>query len=217
MTIRAGRKIKNGLYLGIACALACHFVVFLFGGMLLPKSDKGGGKIQQVDLLDTTVEEEIEKPQEAAPEVAEAPPEKEPELVEASLGQIEAALSGLTGSGDFAEVLNFSPGGQNGAAGAGQSLDQAFSLSEIDQKPRVISQAPPVCPAVMRKTEGSVYVMFVVDQAGRVSNPRVEKSSHPEFEKPALEAVKQWKFEPAIKAGQRVACKMRIPIRFQPR
>ncbi len=216
MTIRAGRKIKNGLYLGIACALACHFVVFLFGGMLLPKSDKGGGKIQQVDLLETSVEEEIEKPQEAAPEVAEATPEKEPELVEASLGQIEAALSGLTGSGDFAEALNFSPTGQNGAAG-GQNLDQAFSLSEIDQKPRVISQSAPVYPTVMRKTEGSVSVMFVVDQSGRVSNPRVEKSSHPEFEKPALEAVKQWKFEPAIKAGQRVACKMRIPIRFQPR
>lgn len=217
MTVRAVKKIKNGLYLGIACALAFHLVVFLFGGMLLPKPDKAAGKIQQVDLLEAPIEEEIEKPQEPAPEVAEAPSEKEPELAEASLGQIEAALSGLTGSGDFADALNFSPGGQPGAAEMGQNLDQAFSLSEIDQKPRVISQAVPVYPAVMRKTDGSVYVRFVVDPAGRVSNLRIEKSSHPEFEKPALEAVKQWKFEPAIKAGQRVACKMRIPIRFQPR
>jgi protein TonB len=50
-----------------------------------------------------------------------------------------------------------------------------------------------------------------------VVNPRVEKSSHPEFEAPAVEALRQWKFEPAIKAGKRVSCRMRVPIRFQPR
>ena len=53
-----------------------------------------------------------------------------------------------------------------------------------------------------------------MDASGKVANPRVEKSSHTAFNKPALEAVKQWKFEPAVKGGQRVACKMRVPIRF---
>jgi len=61
-----------------------------------------------------------------------------------------------------------------------------------------------------------VTVTFVVDPAGKVANPKVEKASHPSFERPALDAVRQWKFEPAVKAGQRVGCKMRIPIRFQP-
>jgi protein TonB len=55
-----------------------------------------------------------------------------------------------------------------------------------------------------------------VEASGKVADPRVEKSTHTAFDKPALDAVKQWKFEPAVKAGQRVACKMRVPIRFQP-
>ena len=63
---------------------------------------------------------------------------------------------------------------------------------------------------------GVVSVIFVVDASGKVVNPRIEKSSNAAFEKPALDAVKQWKFEPAVKGGQRVACTMRQPIRFQP-
>jgi protein TonB len=81
-----------------------------------------------------------------------------------------------------------------------------------------VFQAAPVYPSAMRgkKVEGLVTVVFVVDPSGKVATPRVEKSTHPVFEKPALDAVKQWKFEPAVKGGQRVACKMRAPIRFQP-
>jgi protein TonB len=67
-----------------------------------------------------------------------------------------------------------------------------------------------------KSLEGVVTVIFVVDSSGKVAGPRVEKSSHAEFDRPALDAVKQWKFEPAVKGGQRVACKMRVPIRFPP-
>ena len=90
-------------------------------------------------------------------------------------------------------------------------------MSEIDQKPRAIFQSAPMYPSGMRSVEGVVHVIFIVDQTGKVTNPKVEKSTHREFEKPAIDAVKQWKFEPAVRAGQRVPCKMRIPIRFQPR
>ena len=63
-----------------------------------------------------------------------------------------------------------------------------------------------------RFQDGVAYV----PGTGKVTNPRVEKSTHPSFEKPALESVRKWKFEPAVRSGQRVPCKMRIPIRFQP-
>ena len=55
-----------------------------------------------------------------------------------------------------------------------------------------------------------------MDASGKVADPRVEKSNNAAFEKPALDAVRKWKFEPAVKGGQRVSCKMRVPIRFQP-
>ena len=122
----------------------------------------------------------------------------------------------------MSSVLTFSSGGRiGGMAKAGSledKMDNAFSLAEIDQKPRPVFQAAPVYPNELRgrKVEGLVTVLFTVDPSGKVSSLRVEKSSHPAFEKPALAAVKQWKFEPAVKAGERVSCKMRVPIRFQP-
>jgi periplasmic protein TonB len=147
-----------------------------------------------------------------------------PKLEAASLGAIEAALGGQAlGGGDFASAVDFSSGGRIGgtakAGTVGESLDREFDLTEIDQKPRAIFQAAPVYPASVRgsKIEGVVSVRFVVDATGKVVNPGVDKSTNPAFEKPALDAVKQWKFEPAVRAGQRVSCKMRVPIRFQPR
>lgn len=174
--------------------------------------------------------EEMETESEQVPDASEivrnlelSAADSAPELEAASLSAIEAALSGQAGSGgDFAEALSFSSGGRIGGMGKTGAMDErlgnAFSLGEIDQKPRAIFQAAPVFPNELRgkKLEGVVTVLFVVDQTGKVAQPRVEKSSHPAFEKPALDAVKQWKFEPAIKGGQRVPCKMRVPIRFQP-
>ena len=146
-----------------------------------------------------------------------------PALEAASLSAIEAALSGgVGGSGDFAQALSFASGGRIGGMGKAGAMDEslksAFSLSEIDQKPRPIFQSAPVFPPQLagKKAEGMVTVLFVVDATGKVSNPRVEKSTHPAFERPAVEAVKQWKFEPAVRGGKRVACKVRAPIRFQP-
>jgi protein TonB len=236
--------MRLGWVFGIACALVLHAGVFLFGGLLLPNYKKDNGTYQQVDLLDN-VDAEKEKPDEPKPpktEEVEGDTERPPDAAEvmrnldvppidntpaleaASLSAIEAALNGqVGGGGDFAEALGFASGGRIGGTGKAGALDEtlegAFSLAEIDQKPRPILQSAPPYPAELRdkKLEGVVTIIFLVDSSGRVAEPRVEKSTHPAFDKPALEAVRHWKFEPAIRAGQRVACKMRVPIRFQPR
>ena len=226
----------------IACAIMLHVGFILFGGFLFHGQKSDHATLQQVDLLsaeDIAADKEKPKEPEAVPEEinteTEQPPDNAdivkniemsdaanaPELEAVSLGSIEAALSGQAGGGDFAEALSFSSGGRIGGTGKAGALDEgfekAFSLAEIDQKPRPIFQAAPVYPAGKRNLEVVVIVVFVVDQTGRVTNPRVEKASDPAFEKPAVDAVKQWKFEPAVKSGQRVSCKMRVPIRFQPR
>lgn len=234
--MKYGKKMKSGLFFGVVCAVALHAAIILFGGSLFA-SHKKNYALQQVELLtdDTVV---AEKPKEPIEKTEEIEAEKVPDAAEiihnmelsaavnsleleaASLSDIEAALGGQAGGGDFAGALSFDSGGRIGGTGkAGamdQNLEKAFSLSEIDQKPRAVFQAAPVYPSKMRSTTGVVSIIFIVDQAGKVSSPRVEKSTHPEFEKPAVDAIKQWKFEPAIKGGQRVSCKMRVPIRFQP-
>jgi protein TonB len=204
-------------------------------------------QVELLSSQDMAAEKEKEKEKERPPEQdkklteemqEEAPPDaaevirnlelsaaaSAPALEAASLSAIEAALSGgAGGSGDFSQALSFASGGRiGGMAKAGvmdESSKSAFSLSEIDQKPRPIFQSAPVFPPQLagKKVDGLVTVLFVVDASGKVSNPRVEKSSHPAFERPAVDAVKQWKFEPAVRGGKRVACKVRAPIRFQPR
>lgn len=236
---------------GITAAVLFHAALILFGGLFFLRDKQDHGTLQTVDLLaaedpakkedekqkdkpkdqdQPPDDEQVETQTEQAPDASEVIRNLEmtataaPALEAASLGAIEAALSGAGGGGsDFADALTFASGGRIGGTGkdgaiAEDKLDQAFSMAEIDQRPRVIFQAAPTYPAEMRaqKTPGFVEVVFIVDQTGRVASARTEKSSHPAFEKPAVDAVKQWKFEPAIKGGQRVQCKMRAPIRFQP-
>ncbi|MFO1012044.1 MAG: energy transducer TonB [Planctomycetota bacterium] len=234
--------MKFGWLLGIGAAVFVHLVVIAFGGIFFLEDENPRGSVQAVDLLadaedvkkdskkeepPETPPEELETHDETPPDSAEvlksldaAPINDAPALEAASLSAIEAALSGQSGGGDFAEAIGFASGGRIGgtgvAGGPGGELEEAFSLAELDQKPRAITQVSPTFPAEMRgkKIEGVVSVIFVVDASGKVENPRVEKSSHAAFESPALAAVRKWKFEPGLRAGQRVASKMRVSIRF---
>lgn len=237
--------MKLGWILGIACAVLFHACILLFGGLLFPRHDEKGGTTQEVELLsdveaaekdkekpeDPKPEEEpIETDEERPPDAAEvirslepSPMDDAPALEAASLSAIEAALNGQGGGGgDFASALSFESGGRIGGTGkAGaleQGIEEAFNLADIDQKPRAVYQGAPLYPSEMRgkKLEGVVTLIFVVDSDGKVLNPRVEKSSHSAFENPALNAVKKWKFEPGLRGGERVPCKMRVPIRFPP-
>jgi len=65
------------------------------------------------------------------------------------------------------------------------------------------------------KVEGVVTLVFLLDETGHVEDPRVENSSRPEFEKPALEAIRKWRFSPGMKDGQPVRTYIRVPMRFR--
>lgn len=64
------------------------------------------------------------------------------------------------------------------------------------------------------KLEGEVLVEFVVEENGRVTRATVKESSDTQFEAPALAAVAQWVFSPALEEGRPVASAMGAPIRF---
>jgi TonB family protein len=87
----------------------------------------------------------------------------------------------------------------------------------LDQVPRVISQDAPEYPFSLRLNgnKGEVLVEFTVDPDGTVSNPLVVKSSHPDFEAPAVEAILKWRFKPGMKDGHPVHVRLRVPVLFQ--
>jgi protein TonB len=150
-------------------------------------------------------------------------PEEEPEINDTpeltenapplDLSQLELTLNPMIGEGMFGDfsvkLVNQLTNGSGD-----EEINKIFSLADLDQRPRVIFQRVPNYPPELRRRNGTVYIVFLVDTKGRVTNPKVEKSTDPAFERPALEAVKQWRFEPGTRNGEKVAFKMRAPITF---
>ena len=61
---------------------------------------------------------------------------------------------------------------------------------------------------------GLVMVKCTIDVQGNVITSIVEKSTNVAFEKPALDALKKWKFKPARSDGHPVEISVSIPIKF---
>jgi protein TonB len=127
-----------------------------------------------------------------------------------------ADLDVAVGGGGFLPGFSSLAGSQ--AAQETEGVAEAFSAADLEERPQPTAQTPPAYPAELRKAkvEGSVTVAFVVDENGRVEDARVEKSSHPEFEKSGLEAIRKWRFRPGRKEGQAVRTYLVQTFRFRP-
>jgi protein TonB len=177
------------------------------------------------DLIVTGVDLGQTEPPPPSPQAEQQEPEPEsedkpPELTEADtapldLSMLEIALnpgfsSGWMGSGDFAVKLDTIMSTSND-----ENVNEIVSFADLDQKPRIINQTSPILSQKLRqKTPASVTIIFIVDEKGHVMEPHVKSSSDSAFEKPALDAVKRWVFEPGKKSGKAVRFRMLVPISF---
>jgi periplasmic protein TonB len=94
-------------------------------------------------------------------------------------------------------------------------IPPAFAQSKTEA-PVPVRTVPPDYPPDLRRegVSGLVMVKCSIDEQGNVTETTVEKSSNPAFEKPAMDAVRKWKFKPAKQDGNPVAIKVSIPIKF---
>ena len=212
------RLLKNissqAAYLGAGLLAALALFMVLPVLQVITKPPSKDLTIRSVDVANVPPPPPPPMEEEKEPEPEEEPPP--PPAVDAQpldLSQLELALNpgdGGFGGGDFAINLG-------AMAGNSEEVDAIFSLSDLDQKPRVVYQPAPVYPAELarKSMEGTVYILFVVDKTGRPRDLKIQKTTHPAFNEPALKAVKQWKFEPGKRKGQPVQFRMRVPITFQ--
>lgn len=149
--------------------------------------------------------DEIDKPPDAPPppQLADAPQQI---AITADLEVAAGSGGALAGFGEIRSLTAVETTQQD-----------AFDVSELEKRPEAVAQVPPQYPSELRKAkvEGVVTVAFVLNEEGRVEDPRVENSSRVEFEKPALDAIKKWRFRPGMKEGKPVRSFVRIPIRFR--
>jgi protein TonB len=81
--------------------------------------------------------------------------------------------------------------------------------------PRKVRDVMPMYPAMARtaRVQGLVILEAVIDSSGRVESARVLRSLSL-LDDAALEAVRQWRFEPARLNGQPVPVVMTVTVNF---
>ena len=62
--------------------------------------------------------------------------------------------------------------------------------------------------------QGVAVVELIVDSKGRPRDIRVKRSLRPDFDKCAIDAVRQYKFDPAMRQGKPVAVAITIEVNF---
>jgi len=84
------------------------------------------------------------------------------------------------------------------------------------EPPVPVRTVAPEYPSDLRRdgVSGMVMVKCTIDEQGNVTEPEVLKSSNAAFDKPAVDAVKKWRFKPAKQDGTPVAIKVTIPVKF---
>jgi protein TonB len=82
----------------------------------------------------------------------------------------------------------------------------------------VSSRALPKYPDIARRAgvQGTVVLLVVIDRDGRVGEIEVLRSPDPRFgfDLAAVEAVKQWRYRPALLGGRAVTVQASVMVEF---
>jgi protein TonB len=101
--------------------------------------------------------------------------------------------------------------------GRGVNVERRFAFLTDDMTPpELISKVEPLYPEEARSAgeEGSVVMEVLVERTGEVAGVKVVKGSPP-FDEAASEAVKQWRFRPAMQDGRAVKVLATITVTFK--
>jgi TonB family protein len=87
---------------------------------------------------------------------------------------------------------------------------------DFDTPPKVVEGARPAYPEAEAKSRERGYVVIVctIGVDGRARDFEVELMTNPAFAYAAVIAIQKWRWVPALKNGQPVAQKIRVPMHF---
>jgi protein TonB len=201
--------MNRDLIIGLVVSLALHATV------LLGFNRKGAAPVQKVETKDAIIQMELppleEEKEEKVEELEEAPQETimaPPSLVDMpTVVPVDAFTQpiapppppGLTPSKGAITIPVTKPG-----ANFGRGISNLFNVGDLDNPPVARVRQAPSYPYDMRRAgiNGTVVVEFIINTEGDVIQTQVVRSSHREFEQPALQAVAKWKFKPGRKGGR---------------
>lgn len=123
-------------------------------------------------------------------------------------GGIGSGSGGGVGSG---EGPGFGPGHGGGTGGG------AFRVGGGVSAPKAIYSPDPEYSEEARKVkhQGVVVLWLIVGSDGRARDIRVARTLGLGLDEKAMEAVKNWRFEPALKDGKPVAVQINVEVTFR--
>jgi len=179
---------------------------YLMQSMIIVEGElDDSGKVKVVDFVRVKRTEEVKKKDREPPkkkQIDEEPPPPDFDMDQAS--DMESGGLGIAAAVDTSMGLDTGGG---------------FSMASADGDAVPMVRVPPQYPerAAQRGIEGRVLIEFTISKSGSVKDPKViayEPSKI--FNRAALKAVSQWKYNPKIEDGKAVEQKgIRISIPFR--
>ncbi|MGD0076970.1 MAG: energy transducer TonB [Candidatus Binataceae bacterium] len=102
--------------------------------------------------------------------------------------------------------------------GGGAGFGTVFGVDQVEHPPILLHRVMPLYPAQARARGigGEVVLRAIIARDGHVENDIVIAQSSPMFDQPAIDALRQWHFEPGRdRDGLPVRVILEVPIRFQ--
>lgn len=119
---------------------------------------------------------------------------------------------------NYALRFDFTPGQfKPQAAPSEPGAGHVFQPSEVDQRiVPLYRKIPEISVSLLKSVRNPrVRVLFVVNIDGSVQDVRVLHGTQPEFDRKVVEAIRQWRFRPAMRQGRKVRCIAELPVWVQ--
>ena len=213
--------MNKDLIIGILVSVALH-VSFLFGfNRKAPPAHHALAEKEAViqfemPPLDEDKPDKVEDLADAQPQNMLAPPSLVDIPTVVPVNAFTQPLTpppppGMTPSSGVVNIPVMKPG-----ANFGRGIKDLFDINNLDQKPVARVQPQPTYPYEMSRAgiSGEVVVEFIINTNGDVIQTQVTRSSHREFEMPAVMAVQKWKFKPGRKGGRPVNVRAQQLLEF---
>ena len=130
-------------------------------------------------------------------------------------GGVEGGVVGGVEGGVPGGVIGGVPGGVVGGSPVAEEVPMRIT-AEVKQ-PKLVKKVEPPYPEVARRSrlEGVVVLEAVITKTGTVEEVKILRSLHPVLDQAALNAVKQWKYEPAVLNGRPVKVYFTVTVTFK--
>ena len=202
----------------IAVLLSGVITVALFGGLRALIEVRGAASaaapLPKVEFV--RLKRSIEIEEKKREKVERVKPEQTPTTPMLAVAQEEGVDLGLDVEAIAAGLgAEFGSAGGTGGDGGGAL---AFNAGLADREPLPLVRVDPEYPpqARQRKLEGWVQVRFTISSVGSVKDAVAVQSSHALFERNAVQAVNQWKYQPQLVRGKPAEAPNRqVIVRFR--